>query len=236
MNNNYNNSNSHHGIHTSSNNEIKIPTSIIIIMGPSGCGKSTIGKQLATRLECPFEDADDYHSVGAKHKMATGTPLTDQDRLPWLKRLQDSITKYRNKQECAVFACSALKKSYRLILCSELATSQIANMSESIADSIPLDEIDRKTISSDIIPLTKEGTAIPVYYLLLKASIETLQKRLAQRHGHYFSPTLLNSQLQTLEVPGGSEFVKVINAEQSVDDVVNECVNALQSFLSNHHS
>lgn len=37
------------------------PPLLYVIMGVSGCGKSSVGSQLASRLQCPFYDADDYH-------------------------------------------------------------------------------------------------------------------------------------------------------------------------------
>lgn len=84
-----------------------------IIMGVSGSGKTTIGRLLAKRLNCPFYDADDYHPPENVAKMGAGTPLTDEDRGPWLDRLHAIITKHIQAGEPAVLACSALKQSYR---------------------------------------------------------------------------------------------------------------------------
>lgn len=81
-----------------------------ILIGVSGCGKSTVGKLLADRLEFPFFDGDDYHPQSNKDKMASGTPLTDEDRMPWLDTLAQLVS--IEKPPC-VIACSALKKSYR---------------------------------------------------------------------------------------------------------------------------
>jgi gluconokinase len=86
---------------------------VFIIMGVSGCGKTTIGKLLAERLHCPFFDADDFHTSANKKKMADGTPLTDKDRLPWLKKLRAYLKSCYKKHENCVLACSALKQSYR---------------------------------------------------------------------------------------------------------------------------
>ena len=92
---------------------------VIIIMGVSGCGKTTVGQALAQRLGVPFFDADDYHPAANVAKMGRGEPLTDADREPWLGRLHGMIGKWvgvgREKEGeiTAVFACSALKKTYR---------------------------------------------------------------------------------------------------------------------------
>jgi gluconokinase len=86
-------------------------TSIILVMGVSGSGKSTIAEQLAQKLGLPFLEGDDFHSDAAKAKMAAGTPLTDDDRWPWLDRLNQAARQYQDKG--AVIACSALRHVYR---------------------------------------------------------------------------------------------------------------------------
>lgn len=84
-------------------------------MGVSGTGKSTVGKLLADELNIPFYDADDFHSERNIEKLATGRPLTDQDRQPWLEALGKQIKKWQVLGG-AVLACSALKNKYRQIL------------------------------------------------------------------------------------------------------------------------
>ncbi|WP_430667246.1 gluconokinase [Jatrophihabitans telluris] len=82
-------------------------------MGVSGSGKTTVGGVLAQQLGVPFADADDFHSPQAKAKMASGHPLTDIDRAPWLARLADWLA---GETEGCVLACSALKRHYRDVL------------------------------------------------------------------------------------------------------------------------
>ncbi|MBE2200776.1 MAG: gluconokinase [Anaerolinea sp.] len=82
-------------------------------MGVSGCGKSTVGQALAARLGCPFYDGDDFHPPENVAKMASGVPLDDDDRAPWLARLAALLAEHGERGETAVLACSALKKAYR---------------------------------------------------------------------------------------------------------------------------
>jgi gluconokinase len=89
---------------------------IVVVMGVSGSGKSTLGPLLAARLGVPFLDADEFHPPANVAKMAAGTPLTDEDRRPWLESLNAMIKGKDN----AVLACSALKRSYREILARDI--------------------------------------------------------------------------------------------------------------------
>lgn len=82
----------------------------IVVMGPSGSGKSVVGAVLATRLDVPFVDADDLHPDENVAKMAAGTPLTDEDRGPWLDIVAQTL---RDAAGGAVVACSALARRYR---------------------------------------------------------------------------------------------------------------------------
>jgi carbohydrate kinase (thermoresistant glucokinase family) len=97
--------------------------SVIIIMGVSGVGKTSTGRTLATRLNARFIEADDYHSAENKSAMAQGTPLSDEMRLPWLKRLA-AIAEEARQSETVVMACSALKRSYRDLLRSGINNTQ----------------------------------------------------------------------------------------------------------------
>jgi gluconokinase len=85
----------------------------IIVMGVSGSGKSTIGALLAERLGWPFADADGFHPAENVAKMAAGTPLTDEDRWPWLDAIAAHIGAARQAGRPVVVACSALRRAYR---------------------------------------------------------------------------------------------------------------------------
>jgi beta-N-acetylhexosaminidase len=83
----------------------------IVVMGVSGCGKTTIGDLVARELGVSFLDGDSLHPLENVVKMAAGTPLTDEDRWPWLATVGSTLG---NAGEGGlVLACSALKRCYR---------------------------------------------------------------------------------------------------------------------------
>lgn len=81
----------------------------VIIMGVSGCGKTTFGEALAARLEAPFVEGDRLHPAANVAKMSAGTPLTDEDRWPWL----DVVGAALAAPGSTVGSCSALRRVYR---------------------------------------------------------------------------------------------------------------------------
>ncbi|WP_439154033.1 gluconokinase [Yoonia sp.] len=97
----------------------------IMVMGVSGAGKSTVGAALATALGAVFLDGDDYHPQANVDHMAAGHPLTDAMRWPWLDRLGAAVQAAR-ADHAVVFACSALKRSYREYLRAAIPGLRVA--------------------------------------------------------------------------------------------------------------
>ncbi len=89
---------------------------ILVIMGVSGSGKTTIAKGLSERLGYRFQEGDALHPPDNVEKMKGGTPLTDEDRLPWLAKIAEKIDEWRAEGVSGVITCSALKRSYRDII------------------------------------------------------------------------------------------------------------------------
>nr|WP_238597006.1 gluconokinase [Corynebacterium heidelbergense] len=93
------------------------PTPIhLVLMGVSGCGKTSVATLIHERLGYPYAEADEFHPPANKQKMASGQPLTDEDRWPWLTTLRDWMTSHARAGESTIVTCSALKRAYRSLL------------------------------------------------------------------------------------------------------------------------
>ncbi len=99
---------------------------VVVLMGVSGSGKTTIGTLLAAKTGTMFADADDYHAAANKLKMASGQPLTDEDRQPWLEALNALLRGWFEHGKGGVLACSALKVHYRETLSAGMPQGAVA--------------------------------------------------------------------------------------------------------------
>ncbi len=96
----------------------------LVFMGVCGCGKTTLARRVAAYLGCgDIIEADEFHTPEMKKKMASGVPLTDEDRWPWLERLNEAMRQVR--RPWTVVTCSALRKVYREKLACGLTESVI---------------------------------------------------------------------------------------------------------------
>ncbi len=73
----------------------------------------------------PFLDGDDFHPAANKAKMASGVPLTDEDRAPWLATLHDKMEEYADAGNSMILACSALRAQYRTVLRGDLSADTV---------------------------------------------------------------------------------------------------------------
>lgn len=94
-------------------------------MGVSGTGKSSVGERLANALGASFIEGDQHHPRSNIAKMAAGIPLTDQDRLPWLRTLSGLLAEHDRDGRTAVLACSSLRRSYRDVLRSRVPEGRV---------------------------------------------------------------------------------------------------------------
>ncbi|RNE67253.1 gluconokinase [Cryobacterium tepidiphilum] len=89
---------------------------VLVVMGVSGSGKTTVAKILAKRLGWAYEEGDSLHPRANVEKMASGHPLDDADRAPWLELIADWIDGCLDRGKSGVVTCSALKRAYRDVL------------------------------------------------------------------------------------------------------------------------
>jgi gluconokinase len=89
---------------------------VVVVMGVSSSGKTTVAKLLAETLGWQYQEGDALHPPENVAKMSSGTPLTDADRLPWLRAIAARIDEWRSRGEPGVVTCSALKHAYRDII------------------------------------------------------------------------------------------------------------------------
>ncbi|CAH8391848.1 unnamed protein product [Eruca vesicaria subsp. sativa] len=180
---------------------IEVTGKVIVIMGVSGAGKSTIGNMLGTALSCDFLDADDFHSLSNRDKMRQGIALSDEDRMPWLLKIQESLRKRLLNGETVVLACSSLRKQYREIL---------------------------RGSDPDYKP--GSYSSCKVKFVLLEGSAEVIAARLQKRaaEGEHFMPlTLLQSQFDLLEAEDCEKIfrVSVVLSPEVIVNSILEMVN-----------
>lgn len=97
---------------------------VIIITGVSGTGKTTVGLALAERCGIPFYDGDGFHPQANIAKMSAGIPLDDEDRLPWLRAINEHIRE-KLRSGSLIIACSALREKYRSLISEGIAPSSV---------------------------------------------------------------------------------------------------------------
>jgi gluconokinase len=161
---------------------------VVIVMGVPGSGKSTVAKGLSTVLGWEFAEGDAFHPEANVEKMHGGTPLTDEDRWPWLEAIGDWISEKESRGESAVVTCSALRRAYRDLL--------------------------------------REGRP-HVRFLHVTAADDVIRDRMEHRPGHYMPPSLLPSQLATLEPLQADEPGVVITNEGTAAQVLDRALSAL---------
>ena len=161
----------------------------VVVMGVCGSGKSTVGQAIANALGCDFVEGDALHPPGNVHIMASGTPLTDANRLGWLQAVARHLADVAAFPRGVVVSCSALKLSYRDLL---------------------------------------RAAAPDVKFVYLEGSAELLAQRLRARSVHFMPPSMLQSQLATLEAPLASEYAVTVSISLAVPELISAAVGVLK--------
>lgn len=89
---------------------------VAVVMGVSGSGKTTLAQALARAWNATFLDADDFHSEQARAHMASGQPLTDEMRVPWVERIAADLQRRVAAGERVTLAFSGLRRRHRDML------------------------------------------------------------------------------------------------------------------------
>ncbi|ODQ65872.1 carbohydrate kinase [Nadsonia fulvescens var. elongata DSM 6958] len=177
----------------------KSPT-IVIVGGPAGTGKTTVGEMLTASLNSAYIEGDQLHPEDNIKKMASGIPLTDDDRWGWLKTVAETSHKLcvkaaakvnNDESDSSIYcvaSCSALKKVYR----------------ETI-----LDKIQEINSQSEI--------KARVFFVFLYADKQVLIARTSARKHHFMASTMVNSQFEIMQVPEGSELLEEGGNSLTVD-------------------
>jgi len=169
---------------------VSIPAATtIVVMGVSGAGKTSAALEVTRQLGWDFIEGDDLHPEANVAKMAAGTPLDDDDRWPWLRRVAEVIGEHEAAGRSLVITCSALKRSYRDLL--------------------------------------RDGNP-SVWFAHVDVPREVLVARLAARRGHFMPPSLLDSQLATLERLGEDEPGDVIAGDAPLEATVAQVLGDLR--------
>lgn len=157
---------------------------VCAVFGVSACGKSSVAEELAAAHGCVFVDADWSHSSEAKEKMASGEPLTDADREPWLGRVGEAaasglVQHAGDAPPCVALACSALARHHRERLTREIQMHAARQ---------------------------RAGLSVTVLFVFLNVPEEEIRKRLSERAagsgGHFFDGSdMAQSQFDALEAP-----------------------------------
>ncbi|ASR56907.1 gluconokinase [Cellulomonas sp. CW35] len=160
----------------------------LVVMGVSGSGKTTVALLLAERLGWTFAEADDFHPEANVALMAAGTPLTDEDRAPWLASIAHWVSQRDAEGVSTVLTCSALRRAYRDVL---------------------------------------RGGGGRVRFVHLAGDPEVIATRMAARTDHFMPPSLLPSQLATLEPLEDDEDGVVVPIGAPPAQVVDDALRAL---------
>ncbi|KDQ55836.1 hypothetical protein JAAARDRAFT_37259 [Jaapia argillacea MUCL 33604] len=192
---------------------------LIVVMGVCGTGKSTLGGALAEALSMPLIEGDEMHTKAAVAKMASGQPLTDIDREPWLQLIRTTAehmsveqshdpSKSVDIRRGVIVTCSALKRYYRDILRGTYVPPN------GVPNHLEPPELDR----------------LPTYFVYIKGERQLLLDRMEKRKGHYMKASMLDSQLAILESPEGEDGVVVVSSEDSTEEQMHMALGELKTL------
>ena len=197
----------------------------LVIMGVAGCGKSAVGQRLAALLNLPLIEGDDFHPAANVQKMQQGIALDDADRHGWLQTLAAELAR---RPHGAVLTCSALKASYRNILRGHLPAPELAVAVGSSVGSAAGSAVGSAAGSAaESAAENAAGSAVGFVYLAI-TPVESL-RRVAQRAGHFYPPSLVASQFEALQDPSLELGVLTLDGIVPLDQLAERAADWVQS-------
>ncbi|KAI8645550.1 shikimate kinase [Parasitella parasitica] len=175
------------------------PVPIFVLMGTAGCGKTSVACEMQKLLNCYYLEGDSLHPLLNVEKMAAGHPLDDDDRWPWLRLIRDHLT----EQAKQVYGLDVNSPNRALVV----TCSSLKKVYRDIFREVP----------------AELGTVIFVY---LKGTHELLLQRIQGRVDHFMPPSMLQSQLDTLEEP--NEKVEKVIVASIIPPPIVEAKNIIE--------
>ena len=137
--------------------------------------------------------------------MSNGIPLADADRFPWLETLRGAIRERLHRGEDVAVSCSALRHKYREILREGDSSYKAGGYAD-----------------------------CRVKFVCLEASAEVIAERVRRRAkegGHFMPASLLQSQLDLLEIDD-AEGITVVDATVRPEAVVETTIAQFRNELA----
>jgi gluconokinase len=137
--------------------------------------------------------------------MSKGIPLTDADRFPWLESLRGAIREQLDRGEDVAVSCSALQHKYREVLREGDSRYKAGGYA-----------------------------ACRVKFVCLEASAEVIAERVRRRAkegGHFMPASLVQSQLNLLEINDG-EGITMVDATVRPDAIVEGTIAQFRDQLA----
>ncbi|CAJ1990258.1 hypothetical protein conserved [Leishmania donovani] len=137
--------------------------------------------------------------------MRSGVPLTDDDRAPWLRRLQKGVLAPCQGLGTAsmVLPCSALRRCYR----DALRGMDYCKNSKAAANTLQHTD---------------------AFFLLLSGDVKLIEERLQARQGHFMSTSLHGSQTATSEALKPTELGSTVDLDDPPSLIATEAAELIR--------
>jgi gluconokinase len=192
------------------------------VTGPAGCGKSTIAKYLADIHQFPYIEGDDV-------RFYSDWPML-RPPAQYLTFAQQFHPPANVEKMSADVPLTDADRWDWLIQLREVAVDALDTGVSGVV--LTCSALKRKY--RDVIRVARlDDHDVLVHFLYLRASEELLMQRVKARQGHYMKPSMIKSQLQSLEEPKEKERdVLSIDVSGSKADVQKMALDAVRGVMA----